>query len=131
MLRRVLAEVFGDNIEVEYSYDPKSMGHRALLTSVDDKPTQLGFHVTHDWCSVWILDLEPDVSMTDFDYDYEEEPKAANLRALARVLHAYVNGEGRIEYRPTLIRRRLQPHFVVEIDGGVWSLGHHFSRRPV
>jgi hypothetical protein len=122
ILRRVVDDVFGDDVVVEYSTernDPRF--HRARVTSVDGKATDVGLRAGYWWFEAQIFELNVSTFLVDEDDD--EADKEALLRQLAIVLRAYVQGEGRVEYRPTPIRRRQRPHYIVEIDGEEWRLG--------
>jgi hypothetical protein len=54
------------------------------------------------------------VSTTLYDYDDEEKDKEAGLRALGRVVRAYLRGEGRAEHKRGLIRSH--PVLAIEVD---------------
>ncbi|KRC65988.1 hypothetical protein ASE12_15225 [Aeromicrobium sp. Root236] len=131
MLHRVVSDVFGASVEVDYSDHPKAVGHifRARLTSSEDSTRTAGLRASHEWSDAVIFDLDTgvNVSATLFEYD-DDASKEDNLRALALVLRAYLRGEGRVEHRPSMFRRRPRPRYVVTIDGREWRLGKSSSR---
>jgi hypothetical protein len=124
LLRRVVAEVFDADVDVAYSTEPKPPHvHRARLT--DPSGTRhAGLRASYEWFDATIYDLG--VSTRLFDYDDEEQYKEAVLRALARVVRAYLRGEGRIEHKRVLIRSH--PVLRIEVDNREWELGRRLSR---
>ena len=131
MLHRVVNDVFSASVEADYSDEPKAVGHifRARLKSTDADTRVVGLRASHDWSDATIFDLDPgvNVSATMFEYD-DDASKEENLRALALVLRAYFRGEGRVEHRPLMFRRKPRPHYLVTIDGREWQLGKNSSR---
>jgi hypothetical protein len=124
LLRRVVGEVFDADVKATYSTEPKAAHlHRVRLT--DPTGTRhAGLRASYEWCDAIIFDLG--VSTGLFDYDDEEADKAAMLCALALVVHAYLQGEGRVEHRRGLLRSRTV--FTVLIDDREWELGRRSSR---
>lgn len=118
LLRRVVAEVFDADVDATYSTEPKDPHmHRVRLTSADGQ-RHARLRASYEWFDADIFDLG--VSTLLLDYDDEEKRKEAALRDLARVVRAYLRGEGRVEHRRGLIRS----HSVLKIvvDGQEWVL---------
>jgi len=129
MLRRVVGEVFGENVEVTYSQEPKSpQVHQARVTSVSGQTGPVTLRASYEWFEALIFDL--DVSTMLYDYDDNEDEKEAALRELALVMRAYMCGEGHVEYKRSLLRRRERPVFTVVVNNREWKLGRYVSSAP-
>lgn len=131
LLRRVVIEVFGESARVEYS-QPVNDPHiyRARVLEFEEKATDVGLELSYEWFSAWILDLHPRPNTIVFFYDEDEEYQESLLRALAVVLRSYARGEGRVEYRPSLFRRRPIPCYILDGETGKWMLSHRVSVAP-
>jgi hypothetical protein len=126
MMRRVVLDVFDDDVEVAWDTEPgaahvnrvalsaaraadrRTVGLRAAATGVFD---------------LTILDLG--VSATLFEYD-DEDYMEAILRELALVADAYLSGEGRIEQKRGMLRTR--PVMTITVNGNEWTLGQRTSK---
>ena len=128
LLRRVVVDVFDPDVEAVWSIEPKSPHvHRVRLTSADGE-RHAGLRASYEWFDVTVFDLG--VSHGSYDYDDDEEAKAAELRPLARIARAYLRGDGHIKYRRGLLRQR--PVLVLRVDDVEWELGRRSSRsRPL
>lgn len=127
MLRRVVTDVFGRKIDVEFSTDAgKYPLHRARITSTDGRPTDVELGIGSTRISAWISEL--DVGHVDIEEDDDEGELESSLRTGAKILHAFTHGEGRVEYRPTLFRRQPRPVFIVDVDGLEYQLGRRTAR---
>jgi hypothetical protein len=72
-----------------------------------------------------ILDTGVGTTLTEYD---DEGYMEAILRSLALVAHAYLSGEGRIEYKRGLYRRR--PVTTIIVNGEQWTMGRRASVVP-
>ncbi|MPQ99247.1 hypothetical protein GB931_15240 [Modestobacter sp. I12A-02628] len=123
LLRRVVGDVFAADVRVDYSTEKAPHEHRVRLT--DPSGTRhAGLRASYEWFEAVVFDL--DVSTALYDYDDEEDDKEAVLRALALVVRAYLDGEGRIVQRRGLLRS--SPVLRVEMLGREWELGRRWSR---
>lgn len=126
MLQRVVAEVFGSDVNVTYSADPKSPHvHRAEL-GPGDSGRRVGLRASYCWFDVTMLDLG--VAATVFDEDDEESDKEAALRALALVARAYLDGTGEVIQKRGIFRSR--PVLRIVVDDEEWELGRTVSKVP-
>jgi len=124
LLRRVVAEVFDADVTTTYStYLKNPHMHRVRLATADGR-RHAGLEASDEWFEATIFDL--DVSTFLLDYDDEEQAKADVLRSLARVVDAYLRGEGRVEHRRGLLRSHTV--FRVAIDDREWELARRSSR---
>lgn len=127
VLHRVVAEVFGDT-EVTWEEDEREAPHvhcvrLSARASSDGQERNAALCASDEWFEAHLLDLE--VGTIRFDYDDDESEKEAEIRDLARIVHAYLQGEGQVTYRPTLFRRRLLSTLTIDMDGTRW----HFRGR--
>ena len=122
LLRRVVADVFDDDVKAIYSADPKSRHvHRVRLSSESEGQRHAA---SYWWFEATIFDLAVSTFLVDEDDD--EEDKEAALRDLALVVRACLRGEGRVEESRGLFRSR--PVLTIEVDGREWELGRRTSR---
>ncbi|WP_344686576.1 hypothetical protein [Blastococcus jejuensis] len=124
LLRRVVGEVFDADVEATYSTNPRTPYLHLVRLSDPSGQRHAGLRASYEWFDATIFGLG--VSTTLFDYDDDEEDKEAVLRALARVVRAYLRGEGRVEHRRGLIRSR--PVLRIQVDNQEWELGRRVSR---
>ena len=129
VLRRVVDEVFDERAVVaEEDYHEAPRAYRVLLSNrkaSNGKERQVSLVATYEWFSVHVTDL--DVGILRFDYDDVESEKELELRELAHLARAYLEGEGKITYRPSLLHRRPHPTLTIETGGIRWKLGRRIS----
>ena len=124
LLRRVVAEVFEADVELEFSTESKSPGvHRVRLTAAGGR-RHAGLRASYEWFEATVFDTGG--SATLYDYDDDEEDKEAVLRALALMVRGYLRGEGRVEDRRGWFRS--QPVLTIVVDDREWELGRRRSR---
>jgi hypothetical protein len=124
LLRRVVADVFDEGVDVVYSIDPKSPRvHCVTLSDESGGLRRVGLQASYWWFAVTIFDLG--VSATLFDEDDEEAEKEAALRELALLARAYLRGEGHVESKRGLIRSH--PVLRITVNGREWKLGQRVS----
>ncbi|GLI32531.1 hypothetical protein BCONGLO52_33720 [Brachybacterium conglomeratum] len=102
--------------------------YRLRLSSartLDDQERHASLAASYEWFEFHVSDL--DVGTRRFDYGDDETEKEAELRNLAYIARAYLQGEGRVTYRPSLIRRRPLPTLTIETHGVRWRLGRRTS----
>ncbi|GAB3653831.1 hypothetical protein GCM10027596_04810 [Nocardioides korecus] len=117
MLHRVVAEVFGEQFERDWSPDPKvARFHQVRLSTAE---RSVGLRATYEWCDITFLDLG--FGTTAFDHDHDVEPKEDELRQLALLGLAYLRGEGRVTQERGWFRTR--PVLRLEVDGHPHSFG--------
>ena len=126
MLQRVVAEVFGSDVDVTYSADPKSPTVQRAELGAAGSGRRVGLRASYWWFDVTMLDLG--VSATVFDEDDEESDKEAALRALALVARAYLDGTGQVIQKRGIFRAR--PVLRIVVDDQEWELGQTVSKVP-
>lgn len=129
MLHRVVEEVFDERAVVKEE-DDQGAPHVYRMrvsshTALDGQERHAALVASYEWFQVHVLDL--DVGTIRFDYDDDEAKKEAELRDLAHLVRAYLQGEGEVTYRPSLIRRRPMPTLTVKANGIRWRLGRSTS----
>ncbi|MGD6980669.1 MULTISPECIES: hypothetical protein [Citricoccus] len=127
VLHRVVVEVFGET-EVEWEDDEREAPHVHCVRlrargSGDGQERNAALCASYEWFEAHLLDFE--VGTISFDYDDDEAEKEVEIGDLARIIRAYLQGEGQVTYRPTLFRRRLLPTLTIDMDGTRW----HFRGR--
>lgn len=65
-----------------------------------------------------------------FEYDEDEPAKELLLRWLCNAMKHYLDGEGEITQRKTLIRRRTENVLTLTVDGDEWVLGRSHGSYP-
>lgn len=129
LLDRVVADVFEDQYLVEsQARDEYPWRHAYLVSKTDGQTRSFRVRATYEWCDVWIPEL--DVGTIMFDYDDDESEKERMLRWLCAGLRHYLDGEGKVTHRKTLIRRKQENVLRLDVDGDEWVLGRHFSSLP-
>lgn len=124
LLRRVVADVFDESVDVVYSTEPKAPEvHRVTLSDTHGGQRRAGLQASYWWFAVTIFDLG--VSATLFDEDDEEAQKEAALRELALLALAYLRGAGQVEAERGLIRSH--PVLRIMVNGREWKLGRRVS----
>jgi hypothetical protein len=126
MLQRVVAEVFGSDVDVTYSADPKSPKVQRVELAAAGSGRRVGLRASYWWFDVTMLDLG--VSATVFDEDDEEPHKEAALRALALVARAYLDGAGEVIQKRGIFGSR--PLLRIVVDDQEWELGRTVSKAP-
>ena len=126
LLRRVVLEVFDEEVEVVWATDPRAPHVSRVTLSAErgaDRRT-IGLRASATgWFDITILDL--DVSATLFEYD-DESYMEAILRELALVADAYLHGQGLIEQKRGMLLAR--PVLVITANGNEWTLGRRTSK---
>jgi hypothetical protein len=91
----------------------------------------------HVWMEAFIPELEVQTSILVDDGAEDDDPedvieayKEGELRKIGRVMHAYLEGGGRISERRSLLGRGAVRKLVIESDGFVWRLGRTFWSGP-
>lgn len=129
MLHRIVDEVFDECAIVREEDDHKAPHTYRIRLSSDNKSNgrerQVTLVATYECFMVHITDL--DVGIIRFDYGDVAAEKESELRGLAHLARAYLQGEGEVTYRPSLIRRRPLPTLTVETNGFRWRLGRSTS----
>lgn len=124
ILSTVVREVFDDSADVRRWVDPEAP--YAFLASIGSEASgerrEIRLVATYGWFEL-TLDRGPSITMVEEDDDAGY--KSDLLRLLARVGRSYLMGEGRLEHRRVVLRRR--PTFVVTINGKEWRLGPFWS----
>lgn len=131
VLHRVVDEIFDECTFVREEDDheaPYAYGMRlSNRTASSDQKRHASLAASHEWFEAHVIDLG--VSRRNFDYGEDEADKEAELRDLAHLVRAYLQGEGEVTYRPSLFRRRPMPTLKVETNGVRWRLGRSVSSQ--
>lgn len=126
MLRRVVLDVFDEDVDVTFEAQPDAPHIRRARLGVGSGPDRrtagLGAAST-GFFEIAIFDL--DVSAALFEYD-DESYMEALLRELALVADAYLRGAGDIERRRGLFRTGQV--LTIAVNGKEWALGRRTSR---
>lgn len=129
MLDRVVSEVFGDSYQSELIPNDKDPWiHMYLISSLGENQRSVRIRATYEWFEAVVPDL--DVGSMLFEYDDVESEKAKELTRLCDAMKHYLDGEGQVTQRKTLIRRRLENVLTLNVDGREWVLGRHHSSSP-
>ncbi len=123
MLGRVLADVFDDRFDVAVTPGGDRWEHRARV-EMGGSGRSVVLRANLEWFGLGV----PELNVGTFLLDYDEDAayKEAILRELALVAHAYLRGQGHVEWRRSLFRRR--PVLLVDVDGRRWELGRRAGR---
>ena len=72
-LRRVMAEVCGDDVTPTYSTHPKNLHmHGVEITSADGR-RHAGLEASYEWFAATIFDLGVSTFLLDYDHEEEDE----------------------------------------------------------
>ncbi|MHA7274600.1 hypothetical protein ACX80Z_14350 [Arthrobacter sp. TMT4-20] len=138
MLDRVIAEVFnGDFTATRVSSDEAHGTHGVRVSNRYREDRTATIRAGHVWIDVFIpeLNVQTSVLLDDGEEDDDAENvieayREAELRSVCRVMHAYLEGGGRISERRSLLGRGVVRKLVIESDGFEWRLGRNFSSGP-
>ena len=126
MLRRVVQDVFGQDVDAVWDTEPRfpHITRVALTAERGADRRSIGLRAaTTGFFELTVFDL--DVSTTLFEYD-DEDYMAAILRELALVADGYLRGGGSVEHRRGRFRTRT--FLTVSVGGNQWVLGRRTSR---
>lgn len=125
VLRRVVDDVFGDAVAVEFRphlKDPYDV--RAIATGPDARVAVV--RATYEWFTVHLPAYG--VGTIDFAYDEDEHEKEMVLRGMALLAREYLQGRWHLVHKPSMIRRRPRPFVVIESERRRWELGRTSGR---
>lgn len=126
MLRRVVLNVFDEDVEVAWDAEPRAArvsGVKLSAARREGRRTVRLQAAGTGMFDITILDLG--VSAQLFEYD-DEGYMEAILRELARIADAYLSGEGRIGQKRGMLRTR--PVMTITVNGDEWTLGRRTSQ---
>ena len=126
MLRRVVLNVFDEDVDVAWDTEPRAAhvsGVTLSAAGAEDRRTVRLRAASTGMFDITILDLG--VSAALFEYD-DEAYMDAILRELALVADAYLSGEGRIGQKRGMLRT--QPVMTITVNGDEWTLGRRTSQ---
>lgn len=129
MLRRVVLNVFDEDVDVAWDTEPRAAHVSGVTLSAagaagaEDRRTVRLRAASTGMFDITILDLG--VSAALFEYD-DEAYMEAILRELALVADAYLSGEGRIGQKRGMLRT--QPVMTITVNGDEWTLGRRTSQ---
>ena len=125
-LRRVVHDVFDDDVEVAWDTGPRGPHiHRVTLSAERGAVRRT---VRLRAAGTGLLDISiPDlgVSVALFEYD-DERYMETILREMALVADAYLSGEGRVKQKRGVLRKR--PVMTITVNGNEWTLGRRTSK---
>lgn len=128
VLRRVVLAQFDESVDVAWEKDLRPPRvFRANLRSGNGAEGR-NVSLSASTSGVFHLDILAygvGTALTEYD---DEEYMEAILRSVARVADAYLSGEGQVEYRRGLLRKR--PVLTISVDGSEWRMGRRASSRP-
>lgn len=129
LLLGVVGDVFDDEVAVDDEGVSPSMPH-AYVVRLRANDREAVLVASDEWSEIQVMD--PGVRCTVFHYGGDETEKATVLRELARVLRAFLNGEGHIEYQRRLLPwPRRVPAYTVTVNDLTWHLGRHSWSTPI
>lgn len=141
MLDRVIAEVFNvDFVTMRVHSDEAHGSHSVQVSSRYHEDRTVIIRAGHVWMDAFIPELNVQTSILvddgeedDDDEDAIEAYKEGELKRICRVMHAYLEGGGRISERRSLLGRGVVRKLVIESDGFEWRLGrnHWSGPKPV
>jgi hypothetical protein len=120
--RRVLraaAEVVSDDGKVSVEPPPEGFYARVRLTSRHAPERTAVINLSAEWMEA-VFPIEPPIGilMVD-DFLDDEEYTAGRVGDLVAVVHAYLRGEGSLEWRRTLLGKR-RPRLRIQAAGREW-----------
>lgn len=138
MLDRVIAEVFnGDFTATRVSSDEAHGTHGVRVSNRYREDRTAIIRAGHVWIDIFIpeLNVQTGVLLDDDEEDNDAEDvieayREGELRSVCRVVHAYLEGAGRISERRRLLGRGAVRKLVIESDGFEWCLGRSVSSGP-
>lgn len=140
MLDSIITEVFNEDfVTRRVSSDEAHGSHSVQVSSRDHEGRSVIIRAGYVWMDAFIPELNVQTSILvddgaedDDDEDAIEAYKEGELKRICRVMHAYLEGGGRISERRSLLGRGVVRKLVIESDGVEWRLGkNHWRRKPV
>lgn len=126
MLRRVVLDVFGEDVEVAWDAEPRAAHVSGVTLSAARGEGQRTVRLQAAGSGMFDISiLDVGVSAQLFEYD-DEGYMEAILRELALVADAYLSGEGRIGQERGMLRAR--PVMTITVNGIEWTLGRRTSQ---
>jgi hypothetical protein len=120
LLLRLSIEVIGE--AADYSLDPSDKHPheaRVTFTSRVAPGREVGVRLDSAWLEAFFF-IDPNVSILKIDdFGDDEDYTAGTVREVLAVVDAYLQGEGSIESRRTLLGRR-RPQIRFEVNGREW-----------
>lgn len=126
LLRRVVADVFDETVQADYSVDPRSRYYHRVRLSTEHGGQRRNARLV---ASYWVFEaaiLDLGVGAVVVDEDYDEDEKETALREMALLVRAYLDGEGRVEQRRRLLRT--YPVLRITVDDREWELARRWSK---
>lgn len=120
LLLRVSAEVIGETADYRLDpYDERPTKARVRFTSRLVPDRSAGVTLDSAWLEAFFF-IEPNVSIPSMDdYDADEDCTVGKVHELVSVVHAFLQGEGSIESRRTVLGRR-RPQIRFTVNGREW-----------
>lgn len=123
LLTTVAAEIVGDSAEVVVEPPYGRFEARVRFTSRRPPERTAVINMSIEWLEA-VFVMEPNVGIPmidDFSVDDDDGEKYTTdrVRELVAVVHAYVRGEGSIEWRRTLFGKR-RPRLRIRAGGREW-----------
>ncbi|MHA7284214.1 hypothetical protein [Arthrobacter sp. TMS2-4] len=138
MLDRVITEVFNEDfVSMRVSSDEAHGTHSVQVNSRFRQDRTAIIRAGHVWMEVFIPELNVQTGILVDDGEKDDDPedvieayKEGELRKICRLMHAYLEGEGRVSERRSLFGRGVVRKLVIESDGFEWRLGRNYSSGP-
>ena len=133
MLRRVVPNVFAEDVEVAWDAEPRAAHVSGVALSASRGEGRRTVRLQAAGTGMFdITILDVGVSARLFEYD-DEGYMEVILRELALVADAYLSGEGRIGRERGMLRAR--PVMTITVNGNEWTLGRctsqvHYPEDP-
>lgn len=125
MLRRVLRDVIGENVEAVWRSEADERGVVQVTLSPRDPESRRVVGLTASgtgWFEICFIDLGFEATLCE---DEDEEYMESILRHLALVADAYLSGAGRVEQVQGFFRRG--PVLKITVNGLELAVGRHWA----
>lgn len=138
MLDRVITEVFNEDfVSMRVSSDEAHGTYSVQVSSRFREDRTAIIRAGHVWMEAFIPELNVQTGILVDDGEEDDDPedvieayKEGELRKICRVMHAYLEGGGRVSERRSLLGRAVIRKLVIESDGFEWRLGRNFWSGP-
>jgi hypothetical protein len=138
MLDRVIAEVFNEDFVITRVSSDEAHGTHSVQVNNRVRGDRTAIiQAGHVWMEAFIPELEVQTSILVDDGEEDDDPedvieayKEGELRKIVRVMHAYLEGGGRVSERRSLLGRGIVRKLVIESDGFEWRLGRNSWSGP-
>ncbi|MHA7294384.1 hypothetical protein [Arthrobacter sp. HLT1-21] len=138
MLEHVITEVFAEDFVTRRVGSDEGHGtHSVQVNSRYREDRTVIIRAGLVWMEAFIPELNVQTGILVDDGEEDDDPadviggyKEGELRKICRVVHAYLEGGGRVRERRSMLGRGVVRKLIIESDGFEWRLGRNFSSGP-